>query len=68
MRAGQARSRQFSEWIAAFAYDENENIVGIRKWVANDVLISGEQIEFEFVVYSLGASIQRVELFTEARP
>ena len=55
-------------WIAAFAYDENENIVGIRKWVANDVLISGEQIEFEFVVYSLGAPIQRVELFTEARP
>jgi hypothetical protein len=55
-------------WVSAFAYDVQNNIVGIRKWVAKDVLTSGEQITFEFVVYSLGFSIERVDILAEARP
>jgi len=55
-------------WIAAFAYDVDENIVGIRKWVSNNVLVSGEQIEYDLTVYSLGPKISRVELMVEARP
>jgi LysM repeat protein len=55
-------------WLAAFAYDENENIVGIRKWVANDALPAGGQVNFSFPVYSLGPPIARVELGVEVRP
>jgi hypothetical protein len=55
-------------WIAAFAYDENENIVGLRKWVSNDVLALGEQIDFDLLVFSLGPEITRLDLIAEARP
>ncbi len=55
-------------WVAAFAYDENENIVGLRKWIADDVLPAGGQINFEFQVYSLGPPIARVSLAAEVRP
>ena len=55
-------------WIAVFAYDEDENIIGFRKWVASDVLLAGEQIDFEMQVYSLGPPITHLELLAEARP
>jgi len=55
-------------WLVAFAYDHQNKIVGIRKWVANDLLLSGEWVNFDFVVYSLGQSIDYVELITELRP
>jgi hypothetical protein len=57
-----------SVWIAAFAYDQNENIVGLRKWVSNDVLVMGEKIDFDLTVYSLGPAITRLELISETRP
>ncbi len=55
-------------WVAAFAYDENENIVGLRKWVASDVLVSGDRIDFDLTVYSFGPPVMRLELLSEARP
>jgi hypothetical protein len=55
-------------WLAAVAYDEKKKIVGIRKWVANDALPAGGQVNFSFPVYSLGPPIARVELGVEVRP
>ena len=48
-------------------YDGNK-IVAIRKWVADDALSSGNQIGFDFYLYSLGPSIENVEILTEIRP
>ena len=55
-------------WVAASAYDAENNIVGIRKWVADDTEILEEQVEFDFLVYSLGPPIASVEVLVEARP
>jgi len=63
-----AQTEATTVWIAAFAYDENENIVGLRKWISNDVLEIGEQINFDLTVYSLGPKITRLDLIAETRP
>lgn len=55
-------------WVAAFAYDAQNQIIGLRKWTAEQSLLSGGQIEFELLVYSLGPPITSVEILTEARP
>ena len=55
-------------WVVAFAYDDQNNIVGIRKWVADASRGFGEWLKFDFIVYSLGPSIDHVDLLTEARP
>jgi LysM repeat protein len=55
-------------WVSALAYDAQKNIVGIRKWVAHDILEAGNQINFELVVYSLGLPIDHVDIITETRP
>ncbi len=50
-------------WILAVAYDDKENVIGVRRWEGE-----GEVDSFEFLVYSLGAAIERVDLQIEARP
>jgi LysM repeat protein len=56
-------------WVSAFAYDSQNNIVGIRKWVSTDILSElGERINFNMDVYSLGFPINYVEVLTEVRP
>ena len=55
-------------WVSAFAYDAQNKIVGIRKWVADDILEPGNQIGFDFIIYSLGYPIEYVEVLTETRP
>ncbi len=55
-------------WISAFAYDAQNKIIGIRKWIADDILVSGSQVSFDLVVYSLGLPITYVEVFSETRP
>jgi hypothetical protein len=55
-------------WIVALAYDEDDQIVGFRKWIAQENLLSGQALGFELTVYSLGPPITRWELLTEARP
>lgn len=52
-------------WLLAVAYDADDNAVGVRRWEAAQE-VSG-QIPFRFSVYSLGASIARVELLVEAQ-
>jgi LysM repeat protein len=55
-------------WVAAFAYDAQQNIVGIRKWVADDDLLLASQVNFDITVYSLGPMIDHVEVQAEIRP
>lgn len=50
-------------WVLAVAYNENDEVVGVRRWESE-----GSDSTFEFWVYSLGAPIERVELLMEARP
>ncbi len=55
-------------WVAVYAYDAKNNIVGIRKWMADDIVLSDSQVIFDVLVYSLGFPIDYVEVLTEARP
>jgi len=55
-------------WIAAFAYDRENKVVGIRKLIINDGLTSGNTIQFSIDVYSLGPPIEHVDVKTEVRP
>ena len=51
-------------WVVAAAYDTDSNVVGVRRWQADEVPATG-QINFTFEVYSLGKPIDRVELLSE---
>lgn len=64
-------------WLLAVAYDEERNVVGVRRWEAEPsgaqdeppaILEAGEELPFSFEVYSLGPEIEHVELLVEARP
>ena len=56
-------------WVSAFAYDSQNDIVGVRKWVLDDLASdSSERINFKMDVYSLGLPINHVEVLTEVRP
>jgi hypothetical protein len=55
-------------WIAAYAYDSQNMIVGTRKMVVDDLVETSEWIPFNMTVYSLGPSIDQVEVVTEIRP
>lgn len=55
-------------WVSAFAYDTQNNIVGIRKWVADDELNLSDRVNFNLEVYSLGLPIDHIDVLTEVRP
>ncbi|HPH95697.1 MAG TPA: LysM domain-containing protein [Anaerolineaceae bacterium] len=59
-KAGQIR-------LAATAYDQQGRPVGIRLWENKAPLIGGENMAFDFSVYTLGPRISRVTLSLEAR-
>lgn len=52
--------------LLAVALDENDQVIGFRKWKASEDLIPGEAVPFEIVVYSLGPAIDHVEILAEA--
>jgi len=49
-------------WIAAIAYDQSDQVVGVRKLENTDDLV------VDLTVYSLGPAIARVEVLIEIRP
>ena len=54
-------------WINATAFDADGRVVAVRKWESPaDNLSTGDQIPFEFSLYSLAGEIDRVELLVEA--
>ena len=55
-------------WLVAVAYNNNEQIVGFRRWEWSGSLQPGATQEFSLPVYSLGAAISHVEVIVEARP
>ncbi|HET7143748.1 MAG TPA: LysM peptidoglycan-binding domain-containing protein [Anaerolineales bacterium] len=54
-------------WVAAVAYDKHGSVVGVRRWEGG-ALQAGGNLEFNFVVSSLGSAIDTVEFFVEAKP
>lgn len=55
-------------WVTGTAYDEAGCVVGMRKWESRAGLAPGGSLSFEFMVFSLGGKIGRVEFAVEARP
>ncbi len=54
-------------WVLAVAYDQDDQVVGMRRWEAAMDEITGGQVGFEFKVYSQAGPIARVVLLAEAR-
>jgi hypothetical protein len=55
-------------WLAATAYDESGEVVGVRRWEWQDGLASGGNLPFDFMISSIGGTISRVDFAVEARP
>jgi murein DD-endopeptidase MepM/ murein hydrolase activator NlpD len=55
-------------WVAATAYDESGDVVGVRRWEWQDGLASGGNLPFDFMISSIGGIISRVDFAVEARP
>jgi LysM repeat protein len=54
--------------VAAIAYAGDGSVVGTRLWEDLEGLPSGQRRAFTLTVYTLGEKIERVEVFSEARP
>ncbi len=64
-----ADTRNASEvWVAATAYNESGEVIGVRRWEWKDGLAAGGSIPFEFMLASIGGKIARVDFAVEARP
>jgi hypothetical protein len=55
-------------WLAVVAYDDQGEVVGLRKWEAANNLEPGKKMSFEMTVFSMGPAIDRVDVLAEARP
>jgi LysM repeat protein len=55
-------------WVAAVAYDESGNVIGVRRWEWEDGLASGGNLPFEFMLSGIGGKISSVAFAVEARP
>jgi hypothetical protein len=56
-----------SVWVAATAFDEFDQVVGVRRWEGSGIQ-PGMSLPFMMTVSSLGGEIARVEVAVEARP
>jgi hypothetical protein len=54
-------------WVAATAYDDAGRVVGVRRWESSASLNPGGNLPFDFLIFSLGGKISRVEFAVEAR-
>jgi LysM repeat protein len=55
-------------WLAATAYDESGEVVGVRRWEWEKGLAAGGNLPFEFMLSSIGGRISSVDFAVEARP
>ena len=53
-------------WVLAMAYDDAGQAVGLHRWEAAEEDL-GDTVDFDFMVYSAGRPIARVEILAEAR-
>jgi LysM repeat protein len=64
-----SKSRAASQvWVAGTAYDDAGRVIGVRRWESKASLSAGGSLPFEFMVFSIGGKIERVEFAVEARP
>ena len=54
-------------WLAAVAYGADGAVVGVRRWERVGIE-SGGRIEFDFLVFSLGPTIESIDILVEAGP
>lgn len=54
--------------VAAVAYAGNDAVAGVRIWEDLEGLPAGQSRSFTLTVYTMGEKIERVEVFSEARP
>jgi len=52
--------------VALLAFDDQGQVIGFAKWEPADALRPGEQVEADLTVYSLGPTIEHVEVMAEA--
>jgi len=64
--AGSAAAK--SVWVAAVAYDQDGNVVGLRRWESEAGLSPGAGMPFSFMISAVSGRIERVEYAVEARP
>jgi hypothetical protein len=57
-----------SIWILIVAYDQEGNVVGVRKTEQYGIFEPGSSRKFNIEVFSLGSEISEVRAFVEARP
>jgi murein DD-endopeptidase MepM/ murein hydrolase activator NlpD len=55
-------------WVLATAYDAAGNVIGVRRWDSPSALMADVPVSFDFLVFSVGPEIARVEFLAEARP
>ena len=53
-------------WVSATAFDVDGRVVAVRRWEGPEPLSGGDQLPFTLYLYSLGGSIDRVDLLVEA--
>lgn len=54
--------------VAAVAYDDQNRVVGIRRYESKDAVSAGENVTFRLNIYSIGGRIERIEFFGEVNP
>jgi len=55
-------------WVTGTAYDDAGRVAGLRRWESSAGLLPEGSLPFEFMIFSIGGKIARVELAVEARP
>lgn len=55
-------------WLAAVGFDENDQIVGMRRWESSSPLEHGQTLGFQMTVYSSASAIRNVHLYAQATP
>jgi LysM repeat protein len=55
-------------WVAATAYDGDGNVIGVRRWESKTGVQPGGSLPFNFMISSVGGTIERVDFAVEARP
>jgi LysM repeat protein len=57
-----------SVWVAAVAYDEAGNVVGVRRWESDAGVEPGQSTDFSFMISAVSGRIDRVDYAVEAVP
>jgi LysM repeat protein len=64
---GKAENKAGVTWVAAAAFDKQNQLVGLRRWEASAPLIGGQPAHFLMNIYSAGPVIDHFTLLAEAR-